>query len=130
MRISPRDLAISDLIKKRFVWGIFERVFCDSCNYLVRLEHMWVVSRAPGTKFFCTECYSSAHDLADDIFVEKVTPMDILVRNERRAAREEILKMFEELHKLPDGEISPSVEKVLLMFSPDITDHKNIGNEK
>ena len=59
MRISPKDLMIHRCVKRKFIFGIHNYVFCWHCNHAIRFERMWIV----GDMHFCNKCYKDAYDV-------------------------------------------------------------------
>lgn len=110
MRISPKEILVRNFIRKPF---LFKGQFCSACNHYLRFERAYMVVNK--NEFHCTSCSKSAENVYDRVFLEgKVTAQDVINKNERRQARKVLRQIIDDISSLPDGEVSPSVQTIIL----------------
>lgn len=113
MRITQKQKKVFGNVNKKFFLFPVE---CELCGDIVFLEFMYKVT----DKYYCTRCCKSHEEAYDHTFPRQITPADIIIRLERKKAQGEVYKIIEKITNLPDGEVSPSVENILLSHSPEI----------
>ena len=107
MKFSPKQMLIRKHVKKSMAWRF--RV-CECCGNYIIFETMYKVKGS----FYCWSCCRTKEEAFDLAFPKKVSAYDLAIRQEKRNARKTISDLLEDIHALPDGEVSPSVMSVLL----------------
>lgn len=118
MRFSPKEV---------LVWrhtNVYIPVIpkvCDHCGYTIWLGKMFRV----GKKYhYCTHCCKTREEAFDLAFPQKITPQDIVMRREKEKIKNTFLDLVKDISSLPDGEVSPTIQSILLSKMGDITGNR------
>lgn len=118
MKFSSKELLIKKHVQTKIAW---HGTFCAACNHLVWLETMYKVvglGRSKcGYRHYCWDCCQSKEEAFDIVFPTQVTAQDIIMRREKAKVRYLLRNLINDVHALPDGEVSPSVASAILRYS-------------
>ena len=121
MKFSLKEVLVKQCVKTKMIWT---GEFCYSCHHKISFETMYrvVVFGKQGTdfKYFCWDCCQSEEEAFDFVFPKNLTAQQIINRQEKKKAWQVLHNLLNDISKLPDGEVSPSVYNILLQYSPDI----------
>jgi len=113
MKFSPKQMLIKKHVKTCSAWTY---KICAVCHHHILFETMYKV----GDSFYCMDCCQSKEKAFDATFPQQVTPADIIIKQEKEKVKATLFNLLDDIQKLKDGEVSPSVMSVLLKHSPEV----------